>query len=113
MNKNKSWFQLYMGDSHLHRETFSLHYHSYWDLSVVSESSLEISRTTQMESNKEWIENLEASMGGLQDSVSQLKVGMVNKLRLIEENLQRLSIPWRLVERVSQAILLGTRGQYG
>lgn len=44
-----------------------------------------------MTSNKEQVENLEVGLGSLQDSVSRLEIGMADKLRLIEENLQRLS----------------------
>lgn len=44
-----------------------------------------------MASNKTWIEKLEVGLGGLQDSMSRLEVGIANKLRLIEENLLRLS----------------------
>lgn len=40
-----------------------------------------------MASNKERIENLEAGLGGLQDSASRLEMGMADKLQLIEENL--------------------------
>lgn len=44
-----------------------------------------------MVSNKERIENFKARLGGLQDSMSHLEMGMANKLLLIEENLQRLT----------------------
>lgn len=44
-----------------------------------------------MVSNKERIENLKIGLRSLQDTVSRLEVGMVDKLLLIEENLQCLT----------------------
>lgn len=44
-----------------------------------------------MTSNKERIENLVASLGGLQDSFSRMELVMVDKLRIIKENLKRLT----------------------
>ncbi|XP_021894835.1 uncharacterized protein LOC110812376 [Carica papaya] len=46
---------------------------------------------SRIASNKERIENLEQGLGGLQESVSRLEVGMTGKPRLVEENLQRFS----------------------
>lgn len=44
-----------------------------------------------MTSNKEQIEQLEVGLGGLQDSMSRFEIGMTDKMRLIEEDLQRLT----------------------
>lgn len=44
-----------------------------------------------MTSNKERIENLVASLGGLQDSFSRMELVMADKLRIIKENLKRLT----------------------
>lgn len=44
-----------------------------------------------MTTNKERIENLETGLGGLQDSFSRMKLRLTDKMRLIEENLKRLS----------------------
>lgn len=44
-----------------------------------------------MASNKERIESIEQGLGAFQDTVSQLEMGMADKLCLIEENLQRLT----------------------
>lgn len=41
-----------------------------------------------MVSNKERIENLETSFDKLQDSFSRMKIGMADKIRLIEETLK-------------------------
>jgi hypothetical protein len=45
-----------------------------------------------MATNKERIENLEAELGGLQDSVSRMELGLNDKLHHMEEVINKLSV---------------------
>jgi chromosome segregation ATPase len=45
-----------------------------------------------MATNKERIENLEAELGGLQDSVSRMELGLNDKLHHMEEVINKLSM---------------------
>ena len=44
-----------------------------------------------MATNKERIENLEVSLGGLHDSVSRMELGMTDKLHHLEDAISKLS----------------------
>lgn len=40
-----------------------------------------------MTTNKEIIENLEASMGGVQDHLNRVEIGLVNRIRQLEDTI--------------------------
>ena len=44
-----------------------------------------------MANNKERIENLEARLGGLQDGMQQMEIGINDKLHQLEETINRMS----------------------
>ncbi|WJZ90933.1 hypothetical protein VitviT2T_010048 [Vitis vinifera] len=50
-----------------------------------------VSSVTLMATNKERIEQLEARLGGLQDGMSRMELGLTDKLHQMEETIHRLS----------------------